>query len=737
MDEPLWHNGHNATCATYMQSAMCVNGALAPSASWASGAAFNWPERNCCGCGLAAALTASPPPPIGDGATTHGYTLHLGTYCRGADRTTKKDSAGACEAHASSRKVACAHFGGGVCRFTYTFLGLLKAESSGFQSFVRPGAADDKAALKAAAAEEAKAKAALTASVSPLQACGPPTPRVPPSFYMYDGPEFMWGERLAACYATKFGRSPWSMPTLGERGMPVRRSNSSDAAAGDSIFLPAAAVRASGATLLGGGGGGGAFSPASAGGSRIGPVPPLGGGLGAAAPPPGAGGGGGKGTVFGAGSAPAPHADLSHALWLHSALSGHRRRVREPDGAALFVVPAFGSLSEATGSCEGTTHTQRMTAAANALRASPHWMKAKERHVVFAGSSSEDRLPLGDLGAVLSKGNAIGLCTSRTYCSARFAKRAEVPMLPLLSLMDPKLPGKLGGELCAKGSQSDGGGKRRRTLLFFRGAHGTSTPAQQRARAAVGAQVAGAERGYQVYDGRRVERHSRRRCAPEARPKRLEQQGRAHAVQRGGGCVWHAALGLLRPASRRGQQPRQAACRRGCGGVRASADWRHTPAATRGLPQISRFYRARARGRVPSLPQGRRCRGAREGGAEAARAAARTLARAAGAATRQRRVAPRDVAHKGSRPRTAAGGACLLPKNARELPSVRGRRHGIARRGLMESWAPIAAPGCGSSGSLARTTRLRNNQRTERKCGHLKVFCKEKRVVGGGPALIP
>ena len=171
-----------------MQSAMCVNGALAPSASWASGAAFNWPERNCCGCGLAAALAASPPPPIGDGATTHGYTLHLGTYCRGADRTTKKDSAGACEAHASSRKVACAHFGGGVCRFTYTFLGLLKAESSGFQSFVRPGAADDKAALKAAAAEEAKAKAALTASVSPLQACGPPTPRVPPSFYMYDGP---------------------------------------------------------------------------------------------------------------------------------------------------------------------------------------------------------------------------------------------------------------------------------------------------------------------------------------------------------------------------------------------------------------------------------------------------------------------------------------------------------------------------------------------------------------------
>ena len=147
IDVPMWHNGHNATCATYEKSAMCVDGALAASASWAGGAAFNWPEKNCCGCGLARALAAPPPPPAGDGATTHGYTLHLRSYCRGADRTTKKADAGSCEAHAASRKVACAHFGGGVCRFTYTFLGLLRSDSSSFQAFVKPGAAGEKAAL--------------------------------------------------------------------------------------------------------------------------------------------------------------------------------------------------------------------------------------------------------------------------------------------------------------------------------------------------------------------------------------------------------------------------------------------------------------------------------------------------------------------------------------------------------------------------------------------------------------
>ena len=116
-----------------------------------------------------------------------------------------------------------------------------------------------------------------------------------------------------------------------------------------------------------------------------------------------------------------------------------------------------------------------MRAAADALAASKAFAKYPERHIVFAGASSEDKLPLGALGAALSKGKAIGVCTMRAYCSERFPKRAEVPMLPLLQLMDPKVSRKLAGEACPKAGED---APRRRTLLF-RGAHGTSAAAQE------------------------------------------------------------------------------------------------------------------------------------------------------------------------------------------------------------------------------------------------------------------
>ena len=47
--------------------------------------------------------------------------------------------------------------------------------------------------------------------------------------------------------------------------------------------------------------------------------------------------------------------------------------------AHLFIVPAFGSLSEAVGSCEGTTHMHRQAEAAAALRASPWFVKWPQR----------------------------------------------------------------------------------------------------------------------------------------------------------------------------------------------------------------------------------------------------------------------------------------------------------------------------------------------------------------------
>ena len=49
-------------------------------------------------------------------------------------------------------------------------------------------------------------------------------------------------------------------------------------------------------------------------------------------------------------------------------------------------------------------------------------------------------------------------------------------MLPLLTLMDPKVHPRLTAEACPRGG---GGVKRRSTQLFFRGAHGTSEAAQQ------------------------------------------------------------------------------------------------------------------------------------------------------------------------------------------------------------------------------------------------------------------
>lgn len=266
---PGWTNGHGKGCDVY--SAYCPGGTLSKEFEWLGGSQFNFPEKSCCACGRAAYFRVPPPPPPAATLTVHGYALHINSFCRGADREVKKDSFAACEAHCASRKCACAHFGGGKCRFAFTYVGLLRS-NEGFSAFVRPGAESDPGAV-AAAAREAKAAAAAGAPT-----CGTPTPRrVPPNFYMYDGPTFMWGQRLAACYAAKNGHAPWAMPTTFHNNSGYTESG------------------------------------------------------------------------------PAPQADLSHSLWLHASLASHRHRLKQPDEAHLFVVPAFGSLSEATGTCEGTT----------------------------------------------------------------------------------------------------------------------------------------------------------------------------------------------------------------------------------------------------------------------------------------------------------------------------------------------------------------------------------------------
>ena len=211
-----WTNNHNATCLDY--GAFCTNGAFKPNSRWASGANFNYPESNCCACGGGGDPLPPPPPPM-DGLTTHKYELHLNAICRGADRTANKVSLESCEEHCASRKCACSHFSKGQCRFTYTFLGLLSVPAQDARSmssaFVRPGAADEKSALKAAAKEKADAEAAAAAAAAkgkafnPFAACGTSPPaHMAPGFYMYAGPTFEWGARLAACCLLYTSPSP-------------------------------------------------------------------------------------------------------------------------------------------------------------------------------------------------------------------------------------------------------------------------------------------------------------------------------------------------------------------------------------------------------------------------------------------------------------------------------------------------------------------------------------------------
>ena len=58
---------------------------------------------------------------------------------------------------------------------------------------------------------------------------------------------------------------------------------------------------------------------------------------------------------------------------LYDALEHHRRRTHDASQATFFFTPLWEYTSWALGRCRGTTHTQRMAAAAEQLAASPHY----------------------------------------------------------------------------------------------------------------------------------------------------------------------------------------------------------------------------------------------------------------------------------------------------------------------------------------------------------------------------
>ena len=58
---------------------------------------------------------------------------------------------------------------------------------------------------------------------------------------------------------------------------------------------------------------------------------------------------------------------------LYDALAQHRRRTHDASQATFFFTPLWEYSSWALGRCRGTTHTQRMAAAAEQLAASPYY----------------------------------------------------------------------------------------------------------------------------------------------------------------------------------------------------------------------------------------------------------------------------------------------------------------------------------------------------------------------------
>lgn len=170
----------------------------------------------------------------------------------------------------------------------------------------------------------------------------------------------------------------------------------------------------------------------------------------------------------------APPTQIAHGLWLVAALRLHPARVPHPERAALFIVPAYGSLSEAVASCGGLSHLSRMEAAAAFLRGSPWWAKAAGRHVLLASTLPEDRNALGALGDLAARGGAVALCTDTRNCAKGFQHRLTIPPLPLAPLASLFVREQTTHAACGRSA-----GRRRSYSLFFRGAHAKAHEAQE------------------------------------------------------------------------------------------------------------------------------------------------------------------------------------------------------------------------------------------------------------------
>lgn len=189
---------------------------------------------------------------------------------------------------------------------------------------------------------------------------------------------------------------------------------------------------------------------------------------------------------------------LAPAVWVSEALHAHPARVDRPEQASVLVVPVAGALSEAAGSCDGTSHYERMLQASQLLRSSTDFRRRPQRHIVVAAADTPRNL-LGELGTAASKGGAVAACLSWGTCGG-FKPPAGVALLPsppLAELTSARTRAMVDAEACGGGgfgAASAAGSDRRSLQLFFRGSLGRTKEAQSlRVRIALLRAVAGAE----------------------------------------------------------------------------------------------------------------------------------------------------------------------------------------------------------------------------------------------------
>ena len=73
---------------------------------------------------------------------------------------------------------------------------------------------------------------------------------------------------------------------------------------------------------------------------------------------------------------------------LYDALRRHRLRTHNASAASFFYIPLWEYTSWALGRCRGSTHKQRMAAAAEQLAASPHYKRRWGRDHFWGSTAS-------------------------------------------------------------------------------------------------------------------------------------------------------------------------------------------------------------------------------------------------------------------------------------------------------------------------------------------------------------